>query len=405
MKSQTRKEFFDEQAQIRQSLLEMASREAQARQRIAELEAGEAKRQQTLAALERRVERLNLLRAIEEAALTEQPMRAIAQTALDHMKELVPYQRATVALFDFEARQAQVLAAALPEDDEHGEGVQYALEAIGTEKSRALERGESIVVDDGSNYPLGPKVARALKAERVPSCIGVPLVAGGTSIGVLNVWAAGPDAFSAEDLQVIHLVAAVLAMTIYQAMHHEQMERHARELVALYNSAQAMLSLLDLQSVLKSVIIEAKTLLEAEGASVLLPAGDALVFEAAVGPGADVLVGKRIPIYAGIAGWVMKHKQPVRMNDVQRDPRFYSEMDKLTGLVSRCILAVPIISKDVINGVIEVVNKVDGASRGTVFYEEDLEILVAMAGPAAIALENARLYQARSSRKRARAMA
>jgi GAF domain-containing protein len=196
----------------------------------------------------------------------------------------------------------------------------------------------------------------------------------------------------------------VLATAIQQARRLEQLQRHARELVALYNAAQAMVSVLDLQSVLKTVITEAKTLLGAEVASVLLRSGDTLVFEASVGPGADKLVGTRIPISAGIAGWVMREKRAVRVSDAQQDPRFYTAIDHITGLVTRSVLAAPLIAKGDIRGVIEVINKIEPLEPNSIFYEQDLEILIAMAGPAAVAIENAQSYQASLGRPRGRSL-
>jgi GAF domain-containing protein len=221
----------------------------------------------------------------------------------------------------------------------------------------------------------------------------VPLVAGGAPMGVLNVWAPSHGDFTAENVEVVHDLAGVLAAALQQANSLEKMRHHARELVALYNSAQAMVSNLDLQTTLKTVLGEARTLLQAEAASVLLQSGDTLVFEAAVGPGAEKIIGARLPITAGIVGWVLREKQPVRVNDAHRDGRFHAAVDQVTGLKTRSVLAAPLITKGQVSGVIEVVNKITPDGQFGVFYEQDLEILVAMAGPAAVAIENARLYQ------------
>ncbi len=380
MKGKTRKEFFDE-------LIEM-------QRRLEALEASEADRQREVTALRRQVERLQVVRDINEATLAERSQEAIAQLALDRMRSVVPYQRASIALFDFEARQARVLAART-EDAAAQAATTLALESLGPERIRALQKGKSFVENARSSQALGPQVVRALQAEGVPSCLSVPLAPGGALVGVINVWAPDCGDFEPEHIEVVHDVAAALALAIQQAGSREQLQRHARELVALYNAAQAMVSNLDLQSVLKTVITEAKTLLEAEAASVLLLSGNMLIFEAAVGPGSEALIGKRISIASGIVGWVMREKRPLRVNDAYRDPRFHASMDQLTGLVTRSVLAVPLVAKDIISGVIEVVNKVKPDGQSSIFYEQDLEILTAMAGPAAIAIENARLYQAK----------
>jgi len=377
MKGKTRREFFDEVSAVRE--------------RLAALEASEAERQREVATLRRDVERLQVLCEIGEAALSEQSPEAIARLALERVKRLVPYQRASVALFDFEAYQARVLAV---ETEGAVAATTRTLESFGVERAPSLEKGKA-ALGGGSEASLGPKVARVLQAEGVSSCLSVPLAAGSALIGVINVWAPDCGDFEPEHIEVIHEVAGALAKAIQQAGSREQLQRHARELVALYNAAQAMVAHLDLPSVLKTVIAETKALLEAEVATVLLQSGDELVFEAAVGYGTEALVGRRVPFSAGIAGWVMREKRPARVIDAQQDPRFDAQVDQTPGLIARSVLAVPLIANDIISGVIEVINKVKPDGQISVFYEQDLEILMAMAGPAAVAIENARLYQAK----------
>jgi len=172
---------------------------------------------------------------------------------------------------------------------------------------------------------------------------------------------------------------------------NQDLERHARELAALNTAGQAITSTLDLRTVLELVMTEVKSLMDTEGASVLLrdSAPDELVFAAVAGPGAEKLIGARMPATAGIAGWVMQKGQSALVSDARRDPRFYDRLDGTSGLVTRSLLAVPLAFKGVTIGVVEVVNKASGD-----FTEHDLKLLETVAGSAAIAIENARLYQA-----------
>ena len=174
---------------------------------------------------------------------------------------------------------------------------------------------------------------------------------------------------------------------------NQSLARRARELAALNKASRAMASSLNLKGVLETVIVEVRRLLDAEGASVLLRepalAGDELVFAASDSPGAEKLIGTRMPATAGIAGAVLQERQSARVDNAQNDPRFYKQVDATTGLTTRSLLAVPLVFKGQVRGVIEAVNKASGA-----FDEHDLELLEAMAGSAVTAIENARLYQA-----------
>lgn len=162
------------------------------------------------------------------------------------------------------------------------------------------------------------------------------------------------------------------------------------QLQAVLNNAGRMLtSTLDLEAVLEQLIVEIKTLLGATGGSVFLldGGGDKLVFVAVVAPDAQKLVGQRLPPGIGIVGWTLQHRQSVLVDDAQNDPRFYNQIDSLTGLTTHSLLAVPLIFKERAIGVIELINKAEGP-----FNQQDQEILETLAGSAAIAIENARLY-------------
>jgi signal transduction histidine kinase len=170
---------------------------------------------------------------------------------------------------------------------------------------------------------------------------------------------------------------------------NQDLERQARELAALNKAGQMMNAMLDLDAVLGTVMAEVRELLDAEGASVLLQEEGELVFVASAGHGSEALVGTRLPVASGIAGRVMRKGKAVLVDDARNDPYFYDRIDAMTGLTTRSLVAVPLIVRGVPRGVIEAINK----ARST-FDEHDLNLLEGIAGPAAIAIENARLFAA-----------
>jgi len=187
---------------------------------------------------------------------------------------------------------------------------------------------------------------------------------------------------------------------------NRDLERRARGLAALNKASQVMASTLELRVLLGRVMEQAKSLLDAEAASVLLrtevldEGGDELVFAAATGSASEKLVGTRLPITAGVAGWVIRERQSTLIADAQSDPRFDNRTDAITGMTTRSVLAVPLLFQDTTQGALEAVNKVDGT-----FDQDDLEMLEALASSAAIAIENARLYATEQQRTTALARA
>jgi PAS domain S-box-containing protein len=181
-------------------------------------------------------------------------------------------------------------------------------------------------------------------------------------------------------------------------------QRHARELSALNTAFHAMSSSLELQSVLKVVTGELQRLVGSESVSVLLRDGDELVFAAATGPGADELIGTRMPATAGIAGAVLQSQIPSISTHAPTDERFYTAIDAQTGLTTQTVLAVPLVHTGQAIGVMEAINKAPGPALqqagADVFGGHDLDLMVAIAGSAVIAIENARLYEAQRDHNR-----
>ncbi len=170
------------------------------------------------------------------------------------------------------------------------------------------------------------------------------------------------------------------------------MERHVRELQALYEIGQALSSVHDLDLLLHLAVERVVTLLDIESASIILldeerdelyikVAGDTRV-------GHEQLPEVRFPAKQGIAGTVIREGQSIIVPNVDSDPRFYRDVDVQTGTQTRSIICAPLRTKDRIIGVLEGINK-----RHGVFTAEDVRMLEAFANQLALALENARLIQ------------
>jgi len=162
-----------------------------------------------------------------------------------------------------------------------------------------------------------------------------------------------------------------------------------REWAALNEVGQAFVSALDLSETLTIITDRTTELLGAAAASVILhdeARGD-LCFVAASGEGADFVRDARFELGQGIAGWVVQQGEAVIVSDVMEDERFFGDFDEKSGLTTRSILCAPLQVKGQVIGAIEVMNKEEGT-----FDQEDLRFLTSLAAPAAIAIENARLF-------------
>ncbi|NPV57447.1 MAG: GAF domain-containing protein, partial [Anaerolineae bacterium] len=225
----------------------------------------------------------------------------------------------------------------------------------------------------------------------ISAWLGVPLIAGSETIGALSMGLRDPTAtYQQEQLRLVQAIADQAAGAITKARLLQETERRALQLATLNDVTRQLSSTLETGPLLQSILESAVAILDCEAGSLLMvdEHTDELVFEVIVGPVATDLAGKRIPPGTGIVGQVVENRNPVIVNDVANSPQWFAKTDQQTGFITRALLVVPLLVKEQIIGVIEVINKVNGEP----FTLDDQELISAFASQAAVAIENARLY-------------
>jgi PAS domain S-box-containing protein len=274
----------------------------------------------------------------------------------------------------------------------------------------AAHLGETLLANDVSQDPhYIPAYLTETESE-----LDVPLKYHDKVIGVLDLQSKELNAFSQHDVMAMetlagHIAAAIENAQLYEQAQHEITERKRaeeklrqrnRELTLLNRVGQAFVSTLDLDQVLVTVLEEVRRLLDVVACSVWLsdPETDELVCRQATGPQGEIVRGWRLAPGEGIAGWVAHHSESLIVPDTQADERHFKGVDRQTGLGLRSILSVPLWVRQEVIGVLQAVDtEVDR------FRPADLTLLEPLAASAAIAIENARLFQ--ESQRRAEEMA
>ncbi len=146
-----------------------------------------------------------------------------------------------------------------------------------------------------------------------------------------------------------------------------------------------------LQELLDEIIAASKKLLEADAASLLLynKVDDDLYFHTISGGTGTSLKSKPLKVGEGIGGWVAQKRESLIIDDCYTDPRFNKEFDISTGFHTRNMVCVPMINKNNLVGIIQVINKKSGLNFG----REDLQLFEALAAQCAVAIDNARLIE------------
>jgi len=158
----------------------------------------------------------------------------------------------------------------------------------------------------------------------------------------------------------------------------------------LIDIARDLASTLDLDMLLSRIVHAAAEVSGSEAASILLfdESAQQLYFQVSTNIDEPTRRGIIVPLEGSIAGWILNNRKPVKIANVHDDPRFFGEVEQATGLSTQSILGVPLITKNKIVGVLEAINK----QRGK-FSDADESMLSVLGAQAAVAIENARLFQ------------
>lgn len=224
----------------------------------------------------------------------------------------------------------------------------------------------------------------------------VPLVAGDEVMGVLDLRAHNCRPYDEQMRELLTTLAAQAALVIRNALTHEELEQHYRELSLLYEIQQEITSTFDYQNVLTLIVERTKKLFQARECSIRLLAehdGRRYVRMAAT-TGEHFIGPEDVPLEESFVDQYVLGGDMLYMEDVRMDPRFLNrERAASLGIVS--LLCAPLVAKRKAIGAIRLYT---GERRE--FSVADRKMLLALAGQAAVAIENARLYRQIESKNR-----
>lgn len=226
----------------------------------------------------------------------------------------------------------------------------------------------------------------------VCSELAVPLIAKNRLIGVMDIESEQTNYFRPEHLHLLTLTASRIAQAIENARLYARVSRQAQTLTVLNEIAAELTSILDLDPLLERVGQLLRRLIDYQMFTIMLldDKGETLITRYAWRFGYTHAPKRRIPITSGLVGASVREWRVINVPDVHKDPR-YLEMNPET----RSELIVPLFHKGRVIGVLDLEH-----TRTGFFNEEHERMLTTLAAQIAIAIENARLYQAVSRQER-----
>ena len=273
---------------------------------------------------------------------------------------------------------------------------------------RVAREGEVIVIPDIKQHPLYQNYDFPWEG----SIVGLPLRSGDSVIGVINISYEDPHVFIENELHILELLSDQAAVAIENAHLHEQMQNHADqleeevklatkeiqkradELATLYDVGKEITSTLDLEPMLQIIADDVVNLVEANKSLILLIDAEREKLKNAVGHGysREHLIGLTFEEFQdGLSGWVFNKKEPTMSADIQTDERNRGKAlasAKRSG--SGPVAVAPLLIENEVIGTLTVINK----RQKRAFTQSDLNLVIMLAGQAAIAIQNAQLYEA-----------
>lgn len=161
----------------------------------------------------------------------------------------------------------------------------------------------------------------------------------------------------------------------------------ARTLAFLADLSQTLAVSLDLQQTLSEAVNRIVDFMQAEGASLFLLDPDSGVLECRICVGPVDLTGLKLAVGQGVVGRAVAENASQIVLDAGSDPRVWRGGDSDTGFVTRSLLCVPLATAKGPIGAIEIINRRGGGA----FCHEEAEALRLLAGPTALAINNARM--------------
>jgi len=243
----------------------------------------------------------------------------------------------------------------------------------------AVEEGRPILVNDIRQEPryMGP-------LRNMLSQLAVPMRRKGRVIGALNLLNEVEGAFTDQDEALLRQFAAHVAVAIENARLFRSERQYVDTLETLAEIGREMSSILDLDALLTRIASLTKRLVDYRTFGILLlnDANQELEMKLAVryGKGAE---SKHVRLGEGLVGWSAMHREAVLVSDVSQDPRYINFVDD-----ARSELVIPMLTKDRCIGVFDLESPELDA-----FTKEHKELLTLLASQAAVAIENARLYE------------
>jgi len=298
----------------------------------------------------------------------------LLQRIPDLIGRLIRFDAFAVYLLD-EKHDALKIAYAVGYPDTRGFTLPISSGIVG----RVIASQQAVVIGDIRTDPGYIEVVPGMQ-----STVAVPLIHQSKPIGALNILCRSRDSYSERDAAILRQFAAHVSAALVNAQLFDRQRQDAEAFELLAEIGREVAAVLDLDELLARIAQLTKTVIDYRTFGILLynePSRE-LEMKVAVQYGEKVALPK-VALGEGLVGYAALHREAVLVPDVSKDPRYIKVVEDV-----RSELAIPMLLKDRCIGVFDLESPELDA-----FTKRDVGILTMLASQAAVAIENARLYE------------
>ncbi|MBE0686306.1 MAG: GAF domain-containing protein [Anaerolineaceae bacterium] len=339
--------------------------------------------------LEQRISDMNVLTRIVQGVNYTLALDDIYELIYAQTTQVIPANDFYVILKDHQTQSLRhVFFVEL--DERISEKEKNLLPQYQTMETMVIESGRGLIINNYAEY-CQTRTYPILYSQ-VKTAIVVPLNTGAITNGCIIIGQRDREnKFTENQLTLAQSIADLVAGAIEKARLLEETEQYARQLSILNDLTRKLTSTLEVDELYGTILQNSVDMVKCEEARLIIldERTQELVYQAVIGNNSDALLMSRVPIEVGLIGKSLISKIPILINKTDSEKKNFEEINTYYEIPVKSLMIIPMILKNRVLGLIELVNRQDGMS----FMLKDQELLSALASQAAIALENARLYR------------
>jgi signal transduction histidine kinase len=349
--------------------------------------------------LRRDLEHGRVLREIDRALYSAPESSAFLDVVLEKIERAFPF--ATAGAIRLLNRESGELEPAASRNPDEGGWSEEEKRALGARAQKVLQTKAPVTARNVQTDTQTAN-ARIYRKRGLVSYLGVPLLARGEALGVLDLYTKEERAFTQEEIEFLGSLAGKAALSICLARPAEKIDLPVREpepanvhlnkslqlLPSLYAALAPLSASESIAEIIDGVV---ERLMEATGADA------ALIRVWKKETGASLVTGYRgfsedhvkqmeFTLLAGAVEWVVQHGEPIIAADIAAEPRFKTKVQQQLGFRSSATL--PLKINNAVCGIVHLSSRTPGR-----FDEGQKDLLVAIAQQMSVALENRQLFE------------